>query len=63
MAGENKTLFPDNLKSGMENFSGYGMDDVKVHYNSSQPANLNKMIEDHEHSDSLIRSIQPQFKE
>jgi hypothetical protein len=31
---------PDNLKSGIENLSGYSMDDVKVHYNSSQPAQL-----------------------
>ncbi|MFT5738382.1 MAG: hypothetical protein ACI9SG_002735 [Maribacter sp.] len=40
MADENNTLFSDNLKSRMENLSGYGMDDVKVHYKSSQPANL-----------------------
>lgn len=32
---------PDNLKSGIENLSGYSMDDVRVHYNSSQPAQLN----------------------
>lgn len=31
---------PDNLKTGIENLSGYSMDDVKVHYNSSQPATL-----------------------
>lgn len=36
----NKTGLPDNLKSGIENFSGYSMNDVKVHYNSSQPAQL-----------------------
>ena len=29
---------PDNLKTGMENLSGYSMDDVKVHYNSDKPA-------------------------
>lgn len=40
---ENKTGLPDNLKSGIENLSGYGMDDVKVHYNSSQPAQLNAL--------------------
>ena len=34
---------PDNLKSGIENLSGYSMDDVKVHYNSSQPAQLNAL--------------------
>ncbi|WP_343631197.1 DUF4157 domain-containing protein [Fluviicola sp.] len=37
---ENKTGLPDNLKSGVENLSGQNMDDVKVHYNSSQPAAL-----------------------
>ena len=38
---ENNTGLPDNLKSGIENLSGYAMDDVKVHYNSNQPAQLN----------------------
>ncbi|WP_157965988.1 eCIS core domain-containing protein [Cognataquiflexum aquatile] len=37
---ENNTGLPDNLKSGIENFSGYSMDDVKVHYNSDKPATL-----------------------
>jgi|GEM_PF-6856391 len=37
----NTTGLPDNLKSGIENLSGHSMDDVKVHYNSSQPAQLN----------------------
>ena len=36
----NKTGMPDNLKSGIENLSGMDMSDVKVHYNSSQPAQL-----------------------
>ena len=36
----NKTGLPDNLKSGVENLSGYSMDDVKVHYNSPKPAQL-----------------------
>lgn len=31
------TGLPDNLKSGIESLSGYSMDDVKVHYNSSKP--------------------------
>lgn len=31
---------PDSLKSGIENLSGYSMDDVKVHYNSPKPAQL-----------------------
>ncbi|WP_211236757.1 DUF4157 domain-containing protein [Sporocytophaga myxococcoides] len=40
---ENKTGLPDNLKSGIENLSGYSMDDVKVHRNSDQPAQLNAL--------------------
>jgi hypothetical protein len=36
----NNTGLPDNLKSGVENLSGYAMDDVKVHYNSSEPAGM-----------------------
>ncbi|NOQ72943.1 MAG: DUF4157 domain-containing protein [Crocinitomix sp.] len=37
----NDTGLPDQLKSGIENLSGHSMDDVKVHYNSSKPAQLN----------------------
>ncbi len=37
---ENKTGLPNHLKTGIENISGYTMDDVKVHYNSSKPAQL-----------------------
>ncbi|MCK8521025.1 DUF4157 domain-containing protein [Aquimarina sp. D1M17] len=37
---KNNTGLPDTLKSGIENLSGYNMDDVKVHYNSSKPAQL-----------------------
>lgn len=37
------TGLPDNLKSGNENLSGLSMDDVKVHYNSAQPAQLNAL--------------------
>lgn len=36
----NNTGLPDNLKSGIENLSGYSMDDVKVHYNSDKPVQL-----------------------
>ncbi|MDN3666925.1 DUF4157 domain-containing protein [Algibacter miyuki] len=36
----NDTGLPDNLKSGIESLSGYSMDDVKVHYNSDKPAQL-----------------------
>lgn len=38
---ENNTGLPDNLKSGIEQLSGHSMDDVKVHYNSGKPAQLN----------------------
>ncbi|NEO91276.1 MAG: DUF4157 domain-containing protein [Moorea sp. SIO3G5] len=37
---ENKTGLPDRLKAGVENLSGYSMDDVRVHYNSEKPAQL-----------------------
>ncbi|NEO17659.1 MAG: DUF4157 domain-containing protein [Moorea sp. SIO3F7] len=37
---ENKTGLPDRLKGGIENLSGYSMDDVRVHYNSVKPAQL-----------------------
>jgi hypothetical protein len=40
---ENHTGLPDNLKTGVENLSGYAMDDVKVHYNSAKPAGLNAL--------------------
>ncbi|MDH5178099.1 MAG: DUF4157 domain-containing protein [Gammaproteobacteria bacterium] len=36
----NNTGMPDRLKNGIENLSGYAMDDVRVHYNSSKPAQL-----------------------
>lgn len=32
---------PDNLRAGIENLSGISMDNVRVHYNSSHPAQLN----------------------
>ena len=37
---ENNTGLPDDLKTGIENLSGMSMDDVKVHYNSDKPAQL-----------------------
>lgn len=37
---ENRTGLPDNLKAGIENLSGLAMDDVRVHYNSSKPAEM-----------------------
>ncbi|WP_293063879.1 DUF4157 domain-containing protein [Okeania sp. SIO2B3] len=36
----NKTGLPDRLKAGVENLSGYSLDNVRVHYNSSKPAQL-----------------------
>ncbi|MEZ4873940.1 MAG: DUF4157 domain-containing protein [Flavobacteriaceae bacterium] len=36
----NTTGLPDQLKSGIENLSGFSLDDVKVHYHSSKPAQL-----------------------
>lgn len=37
---ENHTGMPDNLKTGVENLSGIDMSDIKVHYNSSKPAEV-----------------------
>ena len=34
---------PDDLKSGVEKLSGISLADVKVHYNSSKPAQLNAL--------------------
>lgn len=39
----NRTDLPDHLKSGIESLSGFSMDDVTVHYNSAQPAQLNAL--------------------
>ncbi|WP_083981959.1 eCIS core domain-containing protein [Arsukibacterium ikkense] len=36
----NNTGMPEQLKTGIENLSGYAMDDVKVHYNSAKPAQM-----------------------
>lgn len=38
---ENKTGMSNQLKSGIETLSGVNMNDVKVHYNSAKPAQLN----------------------
>lgn len=43
VAKPNNTGLPDNLKSGIEALSGLSMDSVRVHYNSSQPAQLNAL--------------------
>ncbi|MBN9382188.1 MAG: DUF4157 domain-containing protein [Chitinophagaceae bacterium] len=39
----NGTGMPDYLKTNMESMSGIDLSDVKVHYNSSQPAQLNAL--------------------
>ena len=36
----NNTGMPDNLKAGIESLSGFSMDNVRVHYNSSKPATV-----------------------
>lgn len=36
----NNTGMPDNLKAGLESLSGFSMDNVRVHYNSSKPATV-----------------------
>ena len=38
---KNTTGLPDNLKSGLENLSGYDLSHVRVHFNSPRPAQLN----------------------
>lgn len=38
---ENNTGLPDTLKAGTEALSGISIDDVRVHYGSSKPAQLN----------------------
>lgn len=38
---KNNTGLPDKIKGGIESLSGMSMDHVKVHYNSSKPAQLN----------------------
>jgi len=40
-ARPNRTGLPDALKTGIEAMSGLSMDDVRVHRNSAQPAQLN----------------------
>jgi hypothetical protein len=39
--GGSSSGLPSQLKSGVESLSGQSMDDVKVHYNSDKPAQLN----------------------
>ncbi len=37
---ENQTGLPDALKAGVEQLSGYSLDSIRVHYNSSRPAEV-----------------------
>lgn len=37
---QRKTGIPDNLKHRFESRSGYSFDDVRIHYNSEKPAQL-----------------------
>jgi hypothetical protein len=39
----NQTGLPDHLKAGIENLSGFSLDNVKVHYNSDKPTQLNAL--------------------
>jgi len=39
----NRTGLPDQLKAGVESLSGISLDNVKVHYNSAKPAQLNAL--------------------
>jgi hypothetical protein len=39
----NKTGLPDNLKAGVEGLSGVSLNNVKVHYYSPKPAQLNAL--------------------
>src|SRR6201996_2843116 len=43
MRPPNRTGLPDRLKEGVEAMSGMSLDGVRVHYNSSQPAQLNAL--------------------
>ncbi|HJT58048.1 MAG TPA: DUF4157 domain-containing protein [Ktedonobacteraceae bacterium] len=40
---KNDTGLPDSLKRSVETLSGFSMDDVKVHYNSSQPIKVHAL--------------------
>ncbi len=40
LSEENHTGLPDDLKARIENLSGFSLDEVRVHYNSSKPGQL-----------------------
>lgn len=39
----NQTGLPNDLKVGIESLSGFSLDNIKVHYNSSQPTQFNAL--------------------
>lgn len=43
MNRKNPTGMPDNLKTGIESLSGLSLDNVRVHYNSDKPAELDAL--------------------
>ena len=43
----NETGMSDNLKAGIEDLSGFAMDDVRVHYNSPEPATVQALAYTH----------------
>lgn len=40
---ENRTGLPDSLKVGVERLSGYSLNDIRVHYNSPDPAEVDAL--------------------
>ncbi|SES93949.1 eCIS core domain-containing protein [[Clostridium] polysaccharolyticum] len=52
---KNNTGLSDQLKSGIESMSGYSMDDVKVHFNSSKPA----MVQAHAYTSGTDIHVAP----
>ncbi|MGH1335369.1 MAG: eCIS core domain-containing protein [Aureispira sp.] len=51
----NKTGIPDRLKAVVEHFSGFSLEDVRVHYNSEKPA----LVKAHAYAEGLNIYIGP----
>ncbi|MDY7023153.1 MAG: DUF4157 domain-containing protein, partial [Cyanobacteriota bacterium] len=47
---ENLTGIPDHLKAGIEYLCGFSIDDVRVHYNSLEPAKLQALAYTQDHN-------------
>ena len=47
MPEDNHTGLPDDLKAGIENLSGFSLGDVRVHFNSAKPAQLQALAYTH----------------